>query len=1094
MVVNTKGYLFISDYTNNTVTRYAPPGGFFINQALPPGLTLDNTTGVISGTPTTEFSSTSFTITAFGYGNTKSTTNITISSTAKYDWIGGVSSDFNLKDNWFSGIVPTAGKTVNIGVNYTFKNQPSFSTGTVYTANIAALNIGNNGGKAVIVDVGSSYTLNVTGDINKLSDTNSVLGYQTMLTGGGLLKAVNFNILANYGGAASAYSESVNSYVGTFRISGNINLVSKYSNYPNNAAFNIISGTVTLSGTIVTANDAGSTSSINLLPTSSATLQFLNVSPLSTLSSNGVNIIAVQNPGATVSYAGSAQTVYTDAPIAGLSGGMSYQNLKITGTGGKTLNSGNLNIAGDFINNLQNDATNYITLTGAVLNFNGNLPQNLTGGSGGGTVFNSVIFSGSGVKSMTSGLFNVAATGVLTLKNNAVLVAGDNKSQPSILNSFLTLLSGPSGSAAIAPVPAGCSINGNVNVQRYITGGASNYRGYRLLSSAVNAGGSLPGVFSINYLKNYAYLTGTTGTGGGFDGGVNPTLYLFRENLMPSNSSFTSGNFRGINNLKNSPNYSLDGETGTYQIPLGNGYLFFYRGSRTTAAYATETTPGYLPTADTLTATGFINQGQVVVKDWYTASSSNLGFTNVSGSKNIQGFNLVGNPYAGSVDWDKLDTTSVNTNDIYGYHLSGLYNAIIYILDPVSKNYNVYQAHTNGIGTIATTGSNIIPSGQGFFVVAADATARLTFNETAKINQQATKASGNLFLTVMHGNSDVSYLHLMIFKDSLNKDGILIKFDKNASDNQNFNEDAPYKTGNGSVSLTSQSADGISLAINTIPYPIKAKSITLIVGASTDGTFTLRMDDLNHFPDLFDVWLKDAYMRDSLDIKHNSTYIFNVVKADSNTYGANRFSLVIRQNPARALHLLSFIAKNVLKGIETDWIVENEANYTEFNVQKSTDGVNFFTIDTLTSNGGGNYHFTDTQPQNRNYYRLKLTGVTGEITYSDIIPVMYSNTNKVSNNIMVYPNPTNGPINIAVNQSNIATSGLPDKVTATTQILAGSYDIKIFNMTGNALKIVTSAPAIWHDNMGSLLPGTYIIQVTDHGSGKIIGKSTFVKL
>ena len=167
-----------------------------------------------------------------------------------------------------------------------------------------------------------------------------------------------------------------------------------------------------------------------------------------------------------------------------------------------------------------------------VINFNGASSQTLTGGAGIGTTFNNVVFSGAGVKTMTSGQFKIANTGVLTLKSNAVLVAGDTRTQPGNLNSFLTLLSGPTGSAMIPSIPAGCSINGNVNVQRYITGGGANYRGYRLLSSSVNAGGSAQSVYSLNYVKNYAYLTGTTGTTGGFDGGFNPTLYLFRENLV----------------------------------------------------------------------------------------------------------------------------------------------------------------------------------------------------------------------------------------------------------------------------------------------------------------------------------------------------------------------------------------------------------------------------------------------------------------------------------------------------------------------------------------------------------------------------------
>ena len=251
---------------------------------------------------------------------------------------------------------------------------------------------------------------------------------------------------------------------------------------------------------------------------------------------------------------------------------------------------------------------------------------------------------------------------------------------------------------------------------------------------------------------------------------------------------------------------------------------------------------------------------------------------------------------------------------------------------------------------------------------------------------------------------------------------------------------------------------------------------------------------MKQIPDVFDIWLKDAYMKDSLDIRHNPSYTFDVARADTNTYGANRFSLIIRSDPASNLHLLSFTAKKVFKGIETYWTVENEANYTGFNLQKSTDGVSFVTIDTLISSSAGTYSFTDAHPQNSNYYRLKLTDLTGAVSYSEVVSVMYSNTNKANNNVMVYPNPTSGPISIAVNQSSVGTAGLSAQVSTTSQLSAGTYDIKITNMTGTLLKTVTSASAIWQDNVGSLVPGTYIIQVFNHSNNKAVGRTTFVKL
>ena len=174
---------------------------------------------------------------------------------------------------------------------------------------------------------------------------------------------------------------------------------------------------------------------------------------------------------------------------------------------------------------------------------------------------------------------------------------------------------------------------GNVNVQRYVT----NHRAYRLASSPVNTGTPVTkgtntfNEYSLNYIKNSIYLTGTTGTTGGFDKTGNPTIYLYRENLPPLYTTFLNSNFRGINNINAAPNYTLDLDGGPFNIPVGNGYMFYYRGSRKQATLAALNVAGAGSTTDTLTATGTLNQGPVTVTNWDTPTSAKLLCTTLSG-------------------------------------------------------------------------------------------------------------------------------------------------------------------------------------------------------------------------------------------------------------------------------------------------------------------------------------------------------------------------------------------------------------------------------------------------------------------------------
>jgi len=72
-----------------------------------------------------------------------------------------------------------------------------------------------------------------------------------------------------------------------------------------------------------------------------------------------------------------------------------------------------------------------------------------------------------------------------------------------------------------------------------------------------------------------------------------------------------------------------------------------------------------------------------------------------------------------------------------------------------------------------------------------------------------------------------------------------------------------------------------------------------------------------------------------VDIKNNPTYSFTV--ADTTGTG-NRFSLVIDPDPSLAVQLLSFTGIKENQGCKTGLDNENEDNFTQYTLQRSTDG------------------------------------------------------------------------------------------------------------------------------------------------------------
>ena len=1062
--------------------KYTPVQGYFINPSLPPGLIFNVNNGQFSGKPTTSFSPTNYTVTAYNTSGSGSTV-VTLSCYRYLTWVGSSSSTaWGLSSNWSPAFVPTSADTVRIGTTATFtKGFPVIGT----AATAASVTLGTQGTLAAGITVNSGFSLTVLGAITYQSDSKSNQGFTAQLTGAGTITAKSISVIANTTLTGQPYTEALSSSISNLNITQNIALTStEVGSDIFNASFSVTGGTALIGGSIQTTNTSGATSSFTVIPTTTATLQLGGAAALSGLSSLGTNVITFNNPGTTIEYSGAAQNVYTDANITGLPAGVGYTSIKFSGTGVKTASPGNLNISGDFTNTLANDAGDYVDLSSPAVNFNG-ANQNLAGGSGNGTTLYNVNFSGSGTKTINSGNFYVASSGILAMGGTATLAAGG----------FLTLNSDATGCAAIAPITSGTPISGNVNVQRYISG----IRGYRLLSSPVYTGtdGNGNNVYSLSNLINNLYVTGS---GAGFPYGGNPTLYLYDEGFVPQFTTFLNSNFIGVATLPagNTPAYSLNangaGLAGTYTVPVGNGYDCFFRGNLLTQTAAALTTPaaaGTFPTesAATTTITGTLNQGQITFKDWYSPLSPNLGSAS-------QLFNLVGNPYPSAIDLNTMQSASTTTG-IYATALSGGngITSFIYELIPTGTYAGQYGVWTVG-GTPATaTGgaSQYIASGEGFFVQATG-TSKLIFNESAK----AVSTNANSFgvmarrvnAAVITPANENPLLRLKMALDTTYAEDALIQFKPAASTKYVLNEDAPHRAGSGPIHFASRSADSLALTINSMPLQI-SQTIPLNVYAQNDGLYTINMTQPVPLPALYDVWLMDNYKKDSLDIKNNPTYSFDISNADANSYGTGRFTLVIRQNPALMIHLLNFTATKTSGGSQVVWQTENEQNYSNFTVERSTDnGTTFTVLGGFASTGSGAYSYLDKYPPiATDQYRLKIEDLNGTISYSPVVTLMYANTSnsKDVNQVNVYPNPAADVINLSIVQNTVTASGVFNVVNP-------AYNIVITNSMGSVIKTATSTRTEWNDDVSTLLPGVYFVQVVNANDKTVIGKTKFVKL
>ena len=106
-------------------------------------------------------------------------------------------------------------------------------------------------------------------------------------------------------------------------------------------------------------------------------------------------------------------------------------------------------------------------------------------------------------------------------------------------------------------------------------------------------------------------------------------------------------------------------------------------------------------------------------------------------------------------------------------------------------------------------------------------------------------------------------------------------------------------------------------------------------------------------------------------------------------------------------------------GINIAWTVFTEAGIDRYVVEKSADGLHYYTAGSLPSKGNSNaavaYSWLDRSiAATNNYYRLKIIGRDGDAKYSNIVRVVIVR----APGIHIYPNPVRGN-NISLELVNI---------------------------------------------------------------------------
>ncbi|RZM28729.1 MAG: DUF2341 domain-containing protein, partial [Pedobacter sp.] len=554
------------------------------------------------------------------------------------------------------------------------------------------------------------------------------------------------------------------------------------------------------------------------------------------------------------------------------------------------------------------------TITGSLgsLAFNGSMTTQDYNSSS--TKTSIVNFTGNntvgGTVNLNTGSLDVS--GLLSLSNNTKL---------SVVSPFaLTLKSTAATVSNVGILTGTSSITGDVSIETWFTGGAGK-RGSRIVSYAIDETGLAAGNSVYQQFQKNVVVTGPGGTSNGFDAGNAQQPFAVTITKYNEPATLAVSQFTPIPSIK----------TGAVPAAIkGSAFFLFFRGSRVTYTGANSAILGtaYVPESFASVITGRLNQGTITVP---ITNTNNSGDTN-------NGYNIVGNPYPGTIDWDLVyaSNSSVIDNEIRVIQPGGA----IMTRKKVGNGAPVVTNSTNNAN------AQYIQPGQGMYIRKTAAGAgTLTFMEAHKAvtsTPNRTLSTQDLLtlktLSVATAGNTVAadqgiQLHITI-KDNTSADETAILMLSGLDPNLD-NNDAPYFSSGGTVSLSSLTLDGKTTTINALPEIAKVNTIKLNVNATNTGEATLTFSDIAAIG-RYKAKLRDAYLNNETDIKSTPTYTFTIDKTIPETFGQERFSIILEEPDPQVINLSTFIATITGATVDLNWTTYLEQNSNRFELERST--------------------------------------------------------------------------------------------------------------------------------------------------------------
>lgn len=391
-------------------------------------------------------------------------------------------------------------------------------------------------------------------------------------------------------------------------------------------------------------------------------------------------------------------------------------------------------------------------------------------------------------------------------------------------NGNLTMISSSddgTSDACVRALPDGSTITGPVTVQRFMQGEGKIYR---YISSPVSNA-------TVADLQDDFPVTGTfndASTGPGIRS-TDPSLYYYDERLSGSDG-WTK--------------YPPEGWANQHPLLTGKGYAAFIR-------------QGTLPT--TWDVTGTLHQHEVDLQVTYTNTGDLL-----------DGWNLVGNPYPSSIDWDaEAGWTKIHIENE------------IAVRDNGSRSFLYWD------GSIGSLENGRIAKGQSFWVQTNNNNPSLIIDEPAKSISNAP--------FYRSGGDDVDYVEIIVDHEDLS-DKAYLRLRNDALAGYDHHDILKWDNDQLNLALT---ADTLSLAIAATDRLDCSTLLPLHLYFASGsplptGEYTLSVNSFGVFQHAT-ILLHDHLTQQAVDLSAG-TYHFSISQ-DAGSFSKHRFSLQLMADP-----------------------------------------------------------------------------------------------------------------------------------------------------------------------------------------------------